>query len=192
MADWTRFVLLAAVVLTAAIWDVRTTRAPNWLTLGAVAAGFVLAAVIGLFRVAQGQGWSAMGQELTGAGLGLLAGFVPMAVIFFSGAMGGADVKTMAAVGAISASWPVAFETFINAFVVAAVMGLFMMFRHRVVWRTMQRIFGALLLAMARSKPEFKQDSPQVPFLVAVAIGGVLAAGRHLLGWPIPWGLAIQ
>lgn len=191
MADWTRFVILALVVLAAAIWDVRTTRAPNWLTLGAIAAGFVLATVIGLIRIWQGQPWSVLGTELAAAGIGLAAGFIPMAVIFFSGAMGGADVKTMAAVGAISASWQVAFETFINAFIVAAIMGVFLMFRHRLFWRTMQRIFGAILVAMSRTKPEFKQDSPQVAFLVAVALGSILAAGRHLLGWPIPWGLAV-
>lgn len=192
MAEWIRFVILALVVVAAAGWDLRTSRAPNWLTLGAVALGMLLAVALGLIRMMQGQGWPGLTHELAAMGLGLAAGFVPMAVIFFSGAMGGADVKTMAAVGCISASWPVALETFINAFVIAAAMGIFLMVRHRLVWRTMQRIFGALLVAMARSKPQFKQDSPQVPFLVAVAAGGILAAGRHLLHWPLPWGFNVQ
>lgn len=184
--------MLALVVLAAAGWDLRTSRAPNWLTLGGVLLGVVLAIVFGLVKIIQGHGAAGLTHELTAMGLGLLAGFLPMAVIFFSGAMGGADVKTMAAVGSISASWPVALETFVNAFVVAAIMGIIMMIRHRVVWRTMQRIFGAVLMAVARTKPQFKQDSPQVPFLVAVAAGGILAAGRHLLHWPLPWGFDVQ
>ncbi len=192
MADWIRFTLLAGVLITAAIWDVRTSRAPNWLTLGGVAAGLGLAVVIGLARMMQGQPAQVLGQELGAATLGLLAGFIPMAIIFFSGAMGGADVKTMAAVGAISASWPVALETFVNAFVVAALLGIILMVRHRLIWRTLMRLWSAVMMAMSRTKPDFSQDSPKVPFLLAVAIGGILAAGRHLLGWPIPWGLEVS
>ena len=192
MADWIRFSLLAAVLITAAIWDVRTSRAPNWLTLGGVVAGLTLAAGIGIVRMIQGENTSALSQEMTAAIVGLLAGFIPMAIIFFSGAMGGADVKTMAAAGAISASWPIAFETFVNAFVIAALIGIILMIRHRLLWRTIMRLWGAIMMAMSRTRPQFSQDSPKVPFLLAVAIGGILAAGRHLLGWPIPWGLNVS
>lgn len=192
MAEWTRFALFSAVLITAAIWDVRTSRAPNWLTLGGVLAGLILALGIGIARTLAGEPASIIGKELGAAGIGLLAGFIPMAIIFFSGAMGGADVKTMAAAGAISASWPVAIETFVNAFAIAAILGLILMVRHRLVWRTILRIWTAMLMALSRTKPSFSEDSPKVPFLLAVALGGILAAGRHLLGWPIPWGLNVS
>lgn len=188
MTYWPRFIILVGVLAIAAIWDWRTGRVPNWLTLGAILLGLVLAGIIGLIRVAQGQPWSSLGSELAAVFFGALIGFLPMTVIFFSGGMGGADVKMMTAVGAISANWAVAAETFFNAFVIAALMGIYLMVRHRLVKQTIQRIFGALLIAFARSKPEFKNDSPQVPFLVAVAAGGILAGGRHFLSWPIPWG----
>ena len=79
--------LLAALVITAAAFDLRTRRIPNWLC----AAGFLL----GLFGGAR--------EALLGAGLALLI-YVPL---FALRAVGGGDVKLMAAVGSIAgpASW---------------------------------------------------------------------------------------
>jgi prepilin peptidase CpaA len=79
---------LAALGLTAGIYDLATRRIPNWLTLSGVAAGLSLNVL--LFGVA--------GLSRSMAGL-VTAGGLYM-VLYLLRAMGAGDVKLMAAVGA--------------------------------------------------------------------------------------------
>ena len=82
--------LLTAVVLAiAAVWDVRTRRIPNLLTLGVAALGLLLQLALG--------GWLAAQQ----AALGWLVGFGLLLVPCLLGWVGGGDVKLLAAVGAL-------------------------------------------------------------------------------------------
>ena len=96
-----------ALLVWAAIQDVRTRKIRNWLTLTLAASGicnsFLITAVV---PPAQ-------------AGLGLLVGFAIPFVLFALGALGGGDVKLLAGIGA----WlgPVAV---IQVFIVAAIVGL--------------------------------------------------------------------
>jgi hypothetical protein len=43
------------------------------------------------------------------------------------------------------------------------------------------------MLASARVRSEMPQDSPRVPFALALLIGGVLAAAEVLLDLRTPW-----
>lgn len=81
-----QFVLLA-LVAAAAAYDLRYRRIPNWLCLAGVIAGFALNGYQGNLRTA------AMGFGLA------LAVYIPL---FALRAMGGGDVKLMAAVGALT------------------------------------------------------------------------------------------
>lgn len=84
--------------LPAAIWDVRTNRLPNWIT--------VPAALLGLaFHIVSGA--LAADSLLTGAWqgaqhalLGFAAGFFPLLLVWMIGAAGAGDVKLLGAVGA--------------------------------------------------------------------------------------------
>jgi prepilin peptidase CpaA len=82
-----RLALLVAIV--AAAWDLSSRRIPNWLTIGALAAGVVLR---GLLNGAPG-----LAQAVVGA---FAAGF-PAVLLFRLRAMGGGDVKLLAACGAL-------------------------------------------------------------------------------------------
>lgn len=82
------FTPLIAGLICAATIDMRSRRIPNWLTLPMLAAGLAGAA-LGHLPVSAGQAWA-------GAGLGFGLAFV----MFVLGAMGGGDVKLMAAIGA--------------------------------------------------------------------------------------------
>jgi prepilin peptidase CpaA len=75
--------LLAALVTTAAVFDFRTRRIPNWLCIAGLLCGV-------FFQDTR--------QALLGAGLALLI-YIPL---FALRAMGGGDVKLMAAVGSIA------------------------------------------------------------------------------------------
>lgn len=81
---------LCALLLTAAYYDVRWRRIPNWLTAGGVLCGVALNAVIG--PPAGG---------LKFALLGFAAGFGFYFFLYVLHAMGAGDVKLMAAVGAL-------------------------------------------------------------------------------------------
>jgi prepilin peptidase CpaA len=88
-------VLLALLVVTAALFDSRQRRVPNWLTL----AGLVLGIAINTFLYETAGLW----MSLKGLGLAFLIYFP----LYLLRGMGAGDVKLMAAVGAIAgwANW---------------------------------------------------------------------------------------
>ncbi|MEZ6066296.1 MAG: A24 family peptidase [Planctomycetaceae bacterium] len=69
----------------AAIWDLKSRRIPNKLTLPVFAAGWVFQAI--------DRGWAGLGD----AGLGFLLGFGILFVLWIVGGGGGGDVKLMGA-----------------------------------------------------------------------------------------------
>jgi prepilin peptidase CpaA len=79
---------LLALLLWAAIEDVRARRIPNWLTFSLILTG-ILQSFIGH-----------RGITPAAAGLGPLVGFALPLTLFLLGAVGGGDVKLMAGVGA--------------------------------------------------------------------------------------------
>ncbi|HZY73358.1 MAG TPA: prepilin peptidase [Edaphobacter sp.] len=89
----TEFVYPAAALLCAAIgavYDVRSRRVPNLLTLPAILFGLLLHFTLG--------GWKELGSSLAG---GLVCGFI-FAMLYVTGGMGAGDVKLMTAVGCIA------------------------------------------------------------------------------------------
>jgi len=84
MYAWHAWVVLVAAV--AAVWDARWRRIPKWLTLPALALGLA-------FHLASG----GFGGALLAAAVGLVCGLVLLQL----GAVGGGDVKWLAALGAL-------------------------------------------------------------------------------------------
>jgi prepilin peptidase CpaA len=97
---------LAALVIAAAASDLRTRRIPNWLCAAGILCGF--ACQIALFQ------WSGARDAALGAGLALLI-YVPL---FALHAVGGGDVKLMAAVGSIAGP-----KSWIAIFLITAIAG---------------------------------------------------------------------
>ena len=177
------FGLLCAVVISGAVTDWKTGKIYNWLTLPAMLGGLVFWFVAG--RI-DGSG-AAMG--LAHSALALATGLVPMAVLFVAGGIGGGDVKLMGVVGALSADWRCVLATVIYAFLVGAVMAVWIMVRRRIVRRTVSRILGTALSAVALVKPDLPADSPRVPFGAALAVGGIVAGAEYLLKLDLPWSM---
>jgi prepilin peptidase CpaA len=85
---------LLAMLAVAAVIDARERRIPNWLTFGLLTAGVVRAGFIG---------WSSPSGAAAGVAhslLGVLVGASVPLVLFMLKAVGGGDVKLMAAIGA--------------------------------------------------------------------------------------------
>ncbi len=183
MAQIIAFGLLAVVLIAAAVADARTQRIPKAVTYGGLVAGLALWTAAGLVEA----GAAGAGRGLVAALLGCAAGYVPFAIIFAAGGLGGGDVKLMAAVGAVSASWQLVLATAVYAFLVMFVMAVYVMVRRRIVVRTLKRIFTAALVAAARVKPDMPTDSPRIPFAVACCVGGLVAGAEVLLQVRLPW-----
>jgi prepilin peptidase CpaA len=87
---WALTVLLIAIVLAAAIYDLRFRRIPNWLNLSGVVLGLLLNTI---FFARTG---------FIGAVLGIGCALIVYVPLYLIRGMGAGDVKLMAAVGAIA------------------------------------------------------------------------------------------
>lgn len=178
MVAWIAFALLAVVLIVAAATDIRTGKVYNWLTYPAILVGLVYWLIAG---------WLGSPVGIVDALVGLAAGLIPFAIIFALGGLGGGDVKLMAAVGAVSASWHVVLGAAFYGLLLAAAYAIVLMIRKGLVKRTLRRIFGAALLASAKVKAELDENTPRVPLAAAVAVGGIIAGLEQMLGWQSPW-----
>jgi prepilin peptidase CpaA len=166
-------VLLAALALVAAVYDVRFRRIPNWLSLSGVLLGIGLNAFLAVdgLHWYEGYNWrSALG------GLGLA--FVIYFPLYLLRGMGAGDVKLMAAVGAL-----VGPMNWIGIFVLSNVLGgitavIIILTRGR-FFKTFSNV-GYMLLELMHFRPPYMRkeeldlNSPKaatMPHGVAIALG---------------------
>lgn len=163
-------VVLAAALVSAAVTDLRSGRIYNWITYPAIAAGLVGHTLFG------GLAGNAAAMGLSDALLGMATGFGPMLVVWLMGGIGGGDAKLSAAVGAL-AGWRFALATMFYGLIVAAAMAVIVILHRRVARRTVMRIFRFLYLIFTPAKPADPagEDSPKIPFGLALCIGAALA-----------------
>jgi prepilin peptidase CpaA len=165
----------AAVLVVAAVTDLRRGKVYNWLTYPAIVAGLALGAARG---AAGGGGWDAAWDGLANHALGAGFAFGLLVVPFMMGGIGGGDLKLMAAVGALlgwehGGDYP-ALNALFYAFLVAAVLGLVLMIWRGQTLAVLKRIAGALrLLPAVRGNLDeaLPDERIRVPFALAACIG---------------------
>ena len=160
--------MLVLVVITAAIFDLRWRRVPNWLTVSGVLLGLGLNTIL-----LRSEGlWS----SLEGLGLALLI-YVPL---YLLRGMGGGDVKLMAAVGAIAGpgNW---LRIFFFTLIFGAVVAIILIFVKRRVRRTFQNI-GLILLSLGSGRAPYAKNPEldvreekglRLPHAVTIACGAI-------------------
>lgn len=175
--------ILVALVVAAAVTDLRRGLVPNWLTLPGIGLALLAHTVAGWAAGGPGlfgSAWAGTDRllGLSGSLYGLAAGFLPLLVFWLAGGMGGGDAKLMGAIGAW-AGWRLALDVMLLGVAVAAVMAIVVMVRKRVVRRTLRRVWDAVLLVLLRVKPAdpTSADSPKIPFALALCLGTLLALG---------------
>lgn len=155
----------------ASIWDLRTRRIPNALTLGSAAAAVafhVLAAGGSRSGLAAG-GWS---------GSGWLVGLLLFLPIFALRGLGAGDVKLLAAFGAWLGPLAVCWVAVYGA-IAGGVLAIPLLIARRAVRRTAGNLWGLFAFWRAaglRPHPGVSLDTPgaiRMPYALPIAIGAV-------------------
>ena len=170
-------IVLAAVLVAAAVTELRRGKIYNWLTYPAIIVGLGIGAAAG---AAEGAAWDAFRDHLFGFG----AGFGVLFAAYIIGGMGGGDVKLMGAVGAFL-GWPGALHATLYSFLVAAAMGLILMIwrgQTRSVLRRLGVAIRLLPLPGVKMDEAVPASSLEVPFGLAACIGTLWHVAEYELG----------
>ena len=158
-------VVLLALVLGAAIYDVRYRRIPNWLT--------VLGVLVGLgLNSFMYQGWPGLRFSL----VGMAVGFGVYFVLYALRAMGAGDVKLMAAIGSM-VGWQDWFAIFIITALVGGVAALGLVLLRGRLKNTLFNV-GFIVSEMKSGRPAYiKREELDVrsPKALGLPHGAVIA-----------------
>jgi prepilin peptidase CpaA len=160
---------LAAVTAIAAASDLHSRTIPNWLVVAGLILGFGLNTYL--------RGWPGLWSALLGFGLAL-ALYIPL---YMLRAMGGGDVKLMAAVGSLAGpqDW---FTIFVLASVLGGVFALGLLFLRNSLGATFYNI-GHILGNLVRfrapyaTRPDLDISSPKA---ITMPHGVAIAAGTYM------------
>ncbi len=162
---------LWAVLAVSVATDLMRGMVYNWATLPAAGLGLLLAGVL----------YGAPG--LLSAGLGLLAGVAIFLLPFLLGALGGGDVKLLAAVGSLTGPL-LALKTALYACVLGGVAALVLLVARGALLRVLAdtaRFFAALVLPGQSPAAPRSAGLPQLPFALCIAGGLIWARYFDLL-----------
>lgn len=162
--------LLLALVLCAAVFDARTRRIPNWLTVSGVLAGVALNTFLY-------PGMSGLWFAVKGLGLG----FGIYLVLHLLHAMGAGDVKLMAAVGSIvgASDW---FGIFLITAVAGGILSVVVSIAKGRLGKTLFNV-GFILSEMKSLRPAYLKNEEldvksdkgvRMPHGVVIAVGTLI------------------
>jgi prepilin peptidase CpaA len=171
-------VLLAALVIIAAVTDLRSRRIYNWLTAPAVVLGLIAHPAL---KATAGAPFLD-GLKFAGAGFGLaMLIFVPL---FALRAFGGGDVKLMVAVGTLAGAGNL-FMIFLTDAILGGIAALVFAIIKGRLGRTLRNI-GRILKSLVRGLPPFvEHEELQAGHQQSLGLprGVTIAAATLLIQW---------
>jgi len=178
------FVLLAALVVTAAITDAARHRIYNWTTYPGMLAGLALAALGWAWEAAAPEsaaawrpwiGWLAMSDAIAGF---VMCGLM-MVVCFVVFPIGGGDVKLLAMVGAM-VGLEKGLEVLLWAFIIGGCVGLIVLIWKvgllTLVARSWQLVVGVVSLGTLLRPPPQEQEALKLPIFLGPCVAVALIA----------------
>ncbi len=154
-------IIFFALAAVCAYTDVARDKVYNWATLPALAGGLALWFIpFGL----SGRFYQALGGMLLGGGI--------FALFFLFKAVGGGDVKLMAAIGAL-----MGLEFVLNSLLVIAVIGAVMALVVLVVRRSLRRGLKSsakMLVTLRRKKTDAEEKPLTIPYGAAITTGSII------------------
>lgn len=163
--------ILWALLVVSAVTDLMRGMVYNWVTLPAAALGILLAVI--MYGV----------PGLLSAGLGLLVGGAVFLAPFLLGALGGGDVKLLAAIGSLTG--PVlAIKTALYSCLLGGAVALVMLAATGKLLGVLgdtARFFAALVVPGQSPAAPRKTGLPHIPFALCIAGGVVWARYFDLL-----------
>jgi prepilin peptidase CpaA len=166
--------LLLAIVLAAAVYDVRFRRIPNWLNVTGVVLGLALNSFLYQGISPNVFGFAGLFFALKGLGLA----FVVYVFLYALRAMGAGDVKLMAAVGAI-VGWENWFGIFIVTAIIGGIISLILVTMRGRLQKTLFNV-GFIISEMKSGRPAYlKSEELDVRSKKALGLphGAVIAVG---------------
>ena len=173
--------LLAALLSSAAVTDLRSHRIPNRLVLAGLLLAFAAhacALALGTPPLAGPAAWAPLA--------GLATGFALLLPFYLLGAMGAGDVKLMAMVGAFMGPQPVMLAV-LYTFVAGGLLSLVVMFARGVTAQTLANVRFLLTDWFLRASAgqgarlaPLQTTAARLPYAVAIALGTGAA-----LFWPL-------
>ncbi len=159
--------VLAAVLLIAAITDVRFHKIPNWLTYPSVIVAFI-------YHISL-KGLDGLLFSIEGVGIGVIA----LGIFYFMGGTGAGDVKLMGVVGGFLGPKG-AFVAFLFSSIVGGIYSLMLMVLHGYLKQAAVR-YGAIVKTLALTRrliyiPSAKwEPKPRLCYGIAIALGTVIS-----------------
>ena len=154
---------LVVIVALAAIADARTGKIPNWITLPGIALGFVLHGAL--------EGASGLVVSFAAA---CACAIVPY-VLFHRGAMGGGDVKLLAAAGALG-GMRLGMEVQLVTFVLAAIYVMCRVAYHGRLAATLGSTAKVAFATLRRAPEEERAVDPELADTVRLGVPALVAA----------------
>ncbi|MFH2006717.1 MAG: A24 family peptidase [bacterium] len=154
-------VVVAVVGLIACYYDLRWRLLPDWLTIGGMAVGLILAGAVG--------GWDGA----LAAGLGMICGLALFWLLWTLGMIGSGDVLLMGACGALL-GWPLVIWGVLHSALVGAVIGLGFSLARGHFFRVFKNLWTVIATTFnPRRKRVSLAELPtdELPYGVAIAVG---------------------
>jgi prepilin peptidase CpaA len=151
-------------LLTAFFFDAKYRKIPNWLTVSGSVVGLIVHVALNGIN------------GLIFSGLGLIAGFILMLILYLFKAIGAGDVKLFGAIGAFSGI-EFALYGIMYSVIYAGCIGLvIMLLRKEFLKRIMTIFYKIFELKISSNKPEVLEDYKKnevltFPFMYAVIPG---------------------